>query len=183
MKGIVPQAKSRTAILGYLAARAAGQTGRIEDVVDWLEARGIAVGLRGLRDAVSARGTGSHGHEDPMEEGWFSEVFDFDPVKLDLELAMVVFPAPEHASRLLDDLRATKRLLRSYRSYEGDLVALLAYAGAKERRLLQTHLEERQPDLRWLVIREVDDSSAASALLALAHRAAQSEGLLAKQAG
>ncbi|MDX6603048.1 MAG: hypothetical protein QOF13_2250 [Solirubrobacterales bacterium] len=176
MKGLVPVVQSRTAILGWLAARAAGVLGQ-EAIASWLEKEGLAIGLRGLRDALGARMAAATPTADPADMGWVWESVDFDAIKLDLDLALVVFPSPDHIGNLVRDLKSTERVIRIYRSYENDVVGVLTYSGARERQRLQIFLEERQPDLQWLVIREVDDSSAAPAWLALAKKTARQEGL------
>jgi hypothetical protein len=181
MKGRIPQARSRAAILGHLAATAAGETGD-QKVASWLEEKGIDVGLRGLRDALAARLARSTSAtttaNDPTETGWIRKSLDFDATKLDLNLAIVVFPASDQTSNLRAVLRSTERVVRIYQGYDRALVAIVAYDGAKEHRDLRTRLEELEPNLDWILVREVDDAPAADTWLALARRAASTEGLL-----
>jgi hypothetical protein len=179
MKGNISQAKSRTAIVGYLAAVASGLSGDQPQAAKWLESKGVTLGLSGLRGALSSRLTrlGKKPDGEPLEVGWIREGLDFDATKLDLDLALVVFPPSDHPDKLIEVLRLTERMVRLYRGYEGGLVAILAFDGAREHRWLRTLLEEREPELAWILVREVDDSSAASAWLSLAFRCAEQESL------
>lgn len=179
MKGSVAQAKSRTAIVGYLATRAAGLGGDKQQAVAWLKEREISVGLSGLRGALASRLTrlGEKPEGEPPEVGWIQESLDFDATKLDLDLALVVFPPSKHPDELIKVLRGTKRVVRIYRGYERGLAAILVFDGAREHRWLSTLLEECEPALTWMLVREVDDSSAAFTWLSLAARCAEQEGL------
>jgi hypothetical protein len=145
----------------------------------WLGEQGFELGVHGLRDAVKERlGQRSDPSSDPMEEGWIRDALGFDATKLDLELAVVIFPEPEHSDSLLEALRSTRRAVRIYRGYDLGLVAVIVFEGARENRRLRTMLEELEPDLRWISVREVDDSCAELTWLSLGEKVAQSEGLL-----
>jgi hypothetical protein len=180
----VTQASSRTAVLGYLAAAAAGQRLDRPNVAAWFKRHGLAIGDHGLRDALKLRRT-RRGHApqrdlDPAERGWIRDGFDVDATKLDLDLAVVVFPGADPPEQLSDVLRSIERVIRVYKGYDRDLVAVIIYNGARERRRLQTLLEEHEPRLRWIVVREVDDTSAASAWLSLARQVASQERFLTR---
>jgi hypothetical protein len=181
MKGSISQARSRTAVVGYLAAVASGLSGEQRQAAAWLEEKGIMVGLSGLRSALSNRLTrlGEKSEGEPLDIGWIQQSLDFDATKLDFDLALVVFPPSDHPDKLIEVLRGTERVVRIYRGYESGLAAILVFDGAKEHRRLRTLLEEREPKLSWILVREVDDSSAGSAWLSLAIRCAEVEGLVA----
>jgi hypothetical protein len=180
----VTHARSRTAVLGYLAAAAAGQRLDRSSATDWFNQHGLAIRDRGLRDALTLRlrrqGERPQAGNDPAEQGWVRENLDFDATKLDLDLALVVFPGQEQPNRLMDVLRSTDRVIRVYNGYERDVVALIVYDGARERRQLQTLLEEHEPQLRWIVVRDVDDHPAARTWLSLCQRVAAQELLLTR---
>jgi hypothetical protein len=176
------QGRSRAVILGYLAAATAGVKLDRSSLVAWLERQGLAVGDRGVRDALArrlSRRSEEVTHEgDPGERAWVRETLDFDATKLDLDLAIVVLSGSDRVAALTELLRSTKRVTRLYRSYDRDLVALVVYDGARERQRLQSLLEEHDPSLRWIVVREVDDAPAAATWLDLALRVAAQEQLL-----
>lgn len=176
------QARSRTAILGYLAAAGAGCRLDRTVVVDWFARHRLAVRDRGLRDALALRrvrqGDRPPTEDDPAESAWIRETLDFDATKLDLDLAVVIFPRSNQSDQLLGVLHSTTRVIRVYQGYDRDLVALILYDGAAERRRVQTLLEEFEPRLQWIVVRDVDDSFAARTWLALAQRTAEQESLL-----
>ena len=144
-----------------------------------MDGKGIGIGLSGLRAALTTRLTrlGEKPGGNPSEVGWVRESLDFDATKLDLDLALVAFPPSDHPDNLIEVLRATRRVVRIYRGYEGGLAAVLTFDGAKEHRELRTLLEEREPNLQWILVREVDDSTAASTWLSLAQRSAETEDL------
>ncbi len=179
MKGHISQRRSRTAILGYLAAAWAGRKFRNRpETVAWLAEHGLALNEGGLRDALKDRdGPRSDPADDPMEENWVRDALDFDATKLNLSLAVILFPSPEHPDSLHQKLRSTERAVRIYRAYESGVVAVLVFDGPQERLRLRTVLEEVEPDLRWLEIREVDDAQAADTWLSLARKIAETEGL------
>jgi hypothetical protein len=176
------QGRSRAVILGYLAAATAGVRLDRPTLVAWLERHGIAVGDRGLRDALAQRLARRNEEavleDDPGERAWVRETLDFDATKLDLDLAIVVLNGNDRVAALAELLRSTKRVTQLYRSYDGDLVAVVVYDGARERQRLQTLLEEQDPSLRWIVVREVDNTLAAATWLDLALRVAAQEQLL-----
>ena len=177
--GTVAQARSRAAIVGYLAARAADAAAG--EVAGWLAARGIAIRERGLKDALGLRrapGPPTSENEPPDEVGWIRDAVEFDATKLDLDLAVVIFPGRERPEPLRELLRTTPGVLRVYEGWDRDLVAIIVYDGAQERRRLQTLLDEHEPRLQWIVVREVDDAPASRTWEELAVRIARAEGLL-----
>lgn len=180
MKGTVAQAESRTAITGYLATVTAGQSGDQERAAAWLEARKVEIGHSGLRSALKMRLTrfGAQPAGEPPDIGWIRQSLDFDAPKLDLDLALVVFPPSDNPDSLIRVMRDTKRVIRIYRGYDRALLAILLFDGARERLNLRTMLEDRAPSLTWVDVREVDDQPAASTWLSLAERCAAQEGLL-----
>jgi hypothetical protein len=184
MTRLTTQAQSRTAVLGYLAAAAASQPVTRAAISGWLKDQGLKVGEHGLRDAIELRLTrqGKQPPKDghPTDHDWIREILGFSATKLDLDVAVVLFPGSERMSDLLKILRSTERAIRIYRGYDRDLVAVLGYDGSRERHRLQTLLEEHEPGLRWIVIRDIDDSPAAATWLSLARHAAAGEGLLAQ---
>jgi hypothetical protein len=175
-----PQRASRSAVLGMLATVASGRNLRDwHATVSWLGEKGFELGVHGLRDAAKDRlGRRSDLSGDPMEEGWIRDALAFDATKLDLELAVVIFPEPEHSDSLIEALRSTQRAVRIYRGYDLGLVAVIVFEGAREHRRLRTRLEELEPDLRWISVREVDDSCAEGTWLSLGEKVAGEEGLL-----
>lgn len=184
MATLTSQARSRAAILGFLAAAAAAQRLDRSSVVAWFEHHGLMIGDRGLRDALQLRltrqGSSSPRHEDPGECDWVRETLDFDATKLDLDLAIVLFPGSDRTADLLEVLHSTERVIRIYRGYDRDLVVVVGYDGTRERQRLQALLEEHEPSLRWIVVREIDDTPGAATWLSLARRVAEDEGFLAE---
>lgn len=180
-QSLVSQAQSRTAVVGFVAAGRAGVDIRREKVVEWFERNGIRVREAGLRDALKLRlrryGDPPSTAADPSEHDWIRESVEVDPTKLDLDLAIVIFPAMSRSEQLLAALRGTGRVVRLYSGYEKDLVAVIVYDGARERRRLQTRLEEHAPELHWIVVRDVDDAIASESWLSLARKIAAEEGL------
>jgi hypothetical protein len=178
----VAQSRSRTAMIGYLAAAAAGESLDRMNLAAWFERHGFAIRDRGLRDALKRRlrrqGEGLPADGDPAEWDCVRDGVDFNATRLDLDFAVVSFPGAERPEQLLDVLRKTERVVRLYHGYERDLVALVVYDGVRERERLQTLLEEHEPRLRWVVIRDIDDTLAAPTWLSLARRVAAEEGLL-----
>jgi hypothetical protein len=174
------QARSRSAIFGLLAAVAHGiQRSDRKAMAAWLRQHGIAVGERGLKDAFALRRERPNDTpvDDPAEQGWVRGSLDADPTKLDLDMALVVFPTRRRTPGLATALRRTERVLRIYDGYDGAMVAVVVYDGARERQRLQSQLEEHDPRLTWIVIRHVDDTSASGTWLSLALKVAEAEGL------
>jgi hypothetical protein len=177
----VSQARSRSAVLGYLAAAAEGLPLDRPTVAAWFERQGLAIRERGLRDALKLRLRrygDSEPASDPMERAWVRETVECEATKLDLDLAILLIPRPEDRAHIISVLRQTERVTLVYEGYEGDLFALVVYDGARERQRIQTLIEEHVPDLRWTVIRNVDRSLAQRTWLSLASKVASEEGLL-----
>ena len=103
---------------------------------------------------------------------------DFDATKLDLNLAVVVFPGYERPETVRDLLRTTPGALRVYEGWDRTLIAVVVYDGSRERLRLQTLLEEHEPRLQWIEVRAVDDTPAPRTWEELAVRIAESESLL-----
>jgi len=170
--------------MGYLAAAAVGLKLDRGLVAEWFASNRLGVRERGLRDALTLRrvrqGDPLPTEQDPEEHSWIRESHDFDATKLDLDLAVVTFPGHDRPEQLMGILRGTERVVRIYEGYDRDVIAIVLYDGAAERRRLQTLLEEHEPRLRWVVVRDLDDSFAASTWLSLARRVAVNEHLLTK---
>lgn len=167
-------------MLGFLAAAAASVPLDRPSVLAWLKERGVTIGDKGLRRALELRlrrhAEGVPSDQDPAEVDWVRETLGFDATKLDLDLALVTFPASDRTAELRDVLRQSERMLRVYEGYDRDLTAVIVHDGAKERQRLQALFEEHEPNLRWIVLRRVDESSAPRTWLSLARDVAEKEG-------
>lgn len=187
--GTQPQPLTRTALYAYFAAQLAGIP--IRSFNDLFDRWGLAIRQDGATRAASLRkqqsptkvapGRRPARRQTPRLDPVFREWLLIDEPRLGLELALLTFPGDgRRQTDLLEALRQTagvRQIIETAR--KRDVVAIVLFAGPRERRDLRARLEEISHQIIWDDVISETHEPAPHTWRALALTAAAEEDLLA----
>jgi hypothetical protein len=180
--GTTSAARSRTAVLAEVAARAA-LSSDTKNRKTFLEQHALSVSDRDVSRALQLRRRqpDAPAPEDAREKAWIWGSYEVDVAKVGLDLTLTWFPRPSgpgpraQQASLLTALRITPGVLRLYECFDDTILAISVSEGPVARRELQKHFRELRPDALWAEVRHVERDQPARGWLHAATAVARSE--------
>lgn len=184
-KGNVAAKRSRTAILGLVAARTNGQDARPIDRQQFLGNESIGLATTSINEAFKARRFGSQQPISgaPEERDWIREAYEIDATKIGLIHIVAWLPRPptplprDDQAALLIALRKTEGVVGIQDCIDDTIIVTAMATSPDERVRLQRRLRALCPSALWAEIRETDRTQAARGWLGILRRVADQEGL------
>jgi hypothetical protein len=186
--GTTSAEKSRTAIAGAIAARAALEPDGKRSA--FFRDLGLDAAPRSVTKALSARKRASVTPfgDNPADRDWIWESYGFDAAKLGLEMVVAWIPRPtgpssrRTQSELLASLRATRGVIALLDCMDDSVVVTALTATVLEKQQLQIRLRELCPEVLWTEVRASDPRQPARGWAFLARVVAAQEGRFIGQA-
>ncbi len=179
--GTTSAEKSRTAVVGAIAARAADG-----ERAAFFRDLGLDAAQTSVTRALSARKRASVAPfgDNPADHDWIWEAYGFDAAKLGLEMVVAWVPRPagpasrKTQSELLASLRATRGVIGLLDCMDDSVVITALTATVLEKQQLQIRLRELCPEVLWAEVRASDARQPAKGWAFLARVIAMQEGRL-----
>ncbi len=183
-KGATSAERSRTAVVGAVAARASLYADA--DRMTFFDQEGLHAASTQVKDALRRRMRQSREpfDDDPAERDWIWETYDVDAAKLELDVVVAWLPRPAqpgsrpHQGELLAALRDTPGVVRLQDCMDDTIVVTAVATSPTDRRRLQTCVRELCPEALWAEVRGDDPEQARRGWLRTAKVVAKREGRL-----
>lgn len=180
--GTTSAERSRTAVVGAIAARASNRPDRAA----FFEELRLDAHARSVTAALSARSRGSEKAfgEDPAERDWLWDAYEFDPAKLGVQMIVAWLPRPDGPefratqSELLSALRATRGVIGLLDCMDDTIIVTALTATVIEKQQLQARLRELCPSALWAEVRSSDARQPGRGWSFIAQAIAAQEGRL-----